>query len=178
LGLSDAYRFTSQLMVENMLRYDAAEGIGAFLESASPLGRTVKEFLGAASTMCCRFQHNKRKSNASAATAARSTVAARFPCASASIEPQIHLRAGATSVMLTTRDVRPVTAVRAEVQSSTREELHVGPYRGCKSVGRGRIGGWSVDARAETAQDREACTPTSMRTAGISSPTAISSSNA
>jgi enoyl-CoA hydratase/carnithine racemase len=36
MGLSDAYRFASHVMVENMLRYDAAEGIGAFLEKRQP----------------------------------------------------------------------------------------------------------------------------------------------
>lgn len=37
MGLKDAYRFTSQVMVENMLRHDAAEGIGAFLEKRPPV---------------------------------------------------------------------------------------------------------------------------------------------
>lgn len=32
MELADAYRFASQLMVENMLKHDAAEGIGAFLD--------------------------------------------------------------------------------------------------------------------------------------------------
>jgi enoyl-CoA hydratase/carnithine racemase len=32
----DAYRFASQVMTENMLRRDAAEGIGAFLEKRTP----------------------------------------------------------------------------------------------------------------------------------------------
>ncbi len=36
MGLSDAYRLASQVMVENMLRDDAAEGIGAFLEKRAP----------------------------------------------------------------------------------------------------------------------------------------------
>ncbi len=36
MGLADAYRCASQVMVENMLRYDAAEGIGAFLEKRKP----------------------------------------------------------------------------------------------------------------------------------------------
>jgi enoyl-CoA hydratase/carnithine racemase len=36
MGLGDAYRFASQVMVENMLRRDAAEGIGAFLEKRAP----------------------------------------------------------------------------------------------------------------------------------------------
>jgi enoyl-CoA hydratase/carnithine racemase len=36
MDLGDAYRFASQVMVENMLRRDAAEGIGAFLEKRSP----------------------------------------------------------------------------------------------------------------------------------------------
>jgi enoyl-CoA hydratase/carnithine racemase len=37
MGLGDAYRFASQVMVENMLRRDAAEGIGAFLEKRTPV---------------------------------------------------------------------------------------------------------------------------------------------
>jgi enoyl-CoA hydratase/carnithine racemase len=37
MGLGDAYRFASQVMVENMLRRDAAEGIGAFLEKREPV---------------------------------------------------------------------------------------------------------------------------------------------
>ena len=36
MGLEDAYRFASQVMVENMLRRDAAEGISAFLEKRTP----------------------------------------------------------------------------------------------------------------------------------------------
>ncbi len=36
MGLSDAYRLASQVMVENMMRDDAAEGIGAFLEKRTP----------------------------------------------------------------------------------------------------------------------------------------------
>ena len=36
MGLSDAYRHASQVMVENMLRRDAAEGIGAFLDKRKP----------------------------------------------------------------------------------------------------------------------------------------------
>lgn len=36
MGLADAYRFTSQVMVENMLRHDAAEGMGAFVEKRQP----------------------------------------------------------------------------------------------------------------------------------------------
>jgi enoyl-CoA hydratase/carnithine racemase len=36
MGLEDAYRFASEVMVENMLRRDAAEGIGAFLEKRPP----------------------------------------------------------------------------------------------------------------------------------------------
>ena len=37
MGLSDAYRCASHVMVENMLRQDAAEGIGAFLEKRQPV---------------------------------------------------------------------------------------------------------------------------------------------
>ena len=36
MELADAYRLASQVMVENMLRRDAAEGIGAFLEKREP----------------------------------------------------------------------------------------------------------------------------------------------
>jgi len=36
MGLGDAYRSASHVMVENMLRRDAAEGIGAFLEKRTP----------------------------------------------------------------------------------------------------------------------------------------------
>jgi len=36
MGLADAYRLTSEVMVENMLRHDAAEGIDAFLEKREP----------------------------------------------------------------------------------------------------------------------------------------------
>jgi enoyl-CoA hydratase/carnithine racemase len=36
MELADAYRLASQVMVENMLRYDATEGIAAFLEKREP----------------------------------------------------------------------------------------------------------------------------------------------
>ena len=36
MELSAAYRLASQVMVENMLRYDASEGIAAFLEKRAP----------------------------------------------------------------------------------------------------------------------------------------------
>ena len=36
MGMADAYRFASQVMVENLLRRDAAEGIGAFLHKRAP----------------------------------------------------------------------------------------------------------------------------------------------
>jgi len=36
LRLSDAYAYASEVMVENMLYRDAAEGIGAFIEKRKP----------------------------------------------------------------------------------------------------------------------------------------------
>jgi enoyl-CoA hydratase/carnithine racemase len=36
MNLQDAYRLASQVMVDNMLRHDAAEGIGAFIEKRQP----------------------------------------------------------------------------------------------------------------------------------------------
>jgi enoyl-CoA hydratase/carnithine racemase len=36
MGLSDAYRYASEVMVENMLARDAEEGIGAFIEKREP----------------------------------------------------------------------------------------------------------------------------------------------
>ncbi len=36
MGLSDAYHYASQVMVENMLARDAKEGIGAFIEKRKP----------------------------------------------------------------------------------------------------------------------------------------------
>jgi len=36
MSLSDAYRFASEVMVDNMLRHDAAEGISAFLDKREP----------------------------------------------------------------------------------------------------------------------------------------------
>jgi enoyl-CoA hydratase/carnithine racemase len=36
MNLTDAYRFAAQVMVDNMLRRDAAEGIGAFIEKRQP----------------------------------------------------------------------------------------------------------------------------------------------
>ncbi|MEA2879345.1 MAG: hypothetical protein QOF14_4541 [Hyphomicrobiales bacterium] len=36
MSLSDAYRYTSEVMVENMLARDAEEGIGAFIEKRPP----------------------------------------------------------------------------------------------------------------------------------------------
>lgn len=36
MALADAYRYTSQVMVENMLKLDAEEGIGAFIEKRAP----------------------------------------------------------------------------------------------------------------------------------------------
>lgn len=36
MNLADAYRHTAQVMVENMLKFDAKEGIGAFIEKRAP----------------------------------------------------------------------------------------------------------------------------------------------
>ena len=36
INLADAYRFTTSVMVENMLQFDAKEGIGAFIEKRIP----------------------------------------------------------------------------------------------------------------------------------------------
>jgi enoyl-CoA hydratase/carnithine racemase len=36
MGLADAYRFTSDVMVENMMAHDAEEGIAAFVEKRAP----------------------------------------------------------------------------------------------------------------------------------------------
>ena len=36
MALSDAYEYSSQVMVDNMLRYDAEEGIGAFVDKRPP----------------------------------------------------------------------------------------------------------------------------------------------
>jgi 1,4-dihydroxy-2-naphthoyl-CoA synthase len=36
MGLADAYQFAAQVMVENMMARDAAEGIGAFIEKRTP----------------------------------------------------------------------------------------------------------------------------------------------
>ena len=36
LDLSSAYEYTSKVMVENLLKEDAKEGIGAFIEKRSP----------------------------------------------------------------------------------------------------------------------------------------------
>ena len=36
MGLDDAYRYTAEVMVENMLARDAEEGIAAFVEKRPP----------------------------------------------------------------------------------------------------------------------------------------------
>ena len=36
MPLADAYRYTSEVMVENMLARDAEEGIGAFIDKREP----------------------------------------------------------------------------------------------------------------------------------------------
>ena len=35
--LADAYKYTSKVMVENLLKQDAMEGIGAFIEKRKPV---------------------------------------------------------------------------------------------------------------------------------------------
>lgn len=37
MALDDAYSYTSQVMVDNMLAHDAEEGIGAFVEKRAPV---------------------------------------------------------------------------------------------------------------------------------------------
>jgi len=39
LGLADAYKYASEVMTQNMLALDAAEGIDAFLEKRPPVWR-------------------------------------------------------------------------------------------------------------------------------------------
>jgi enoyl-CoA hydratase/carnithine racemase len=36
MGLADAYAYTAEVMVENMMARDAEEGIGAFVEKREP----------------------------------------------------------------------------------------------------------------------------------------------
>ena len=36
MSLDDAYRYTAEVMVENMMARDAEEGIGAFIEKREP----------------------------------------------------------------------------------------------------------------------------------------------
>jgi enoyl-CoA hydratase/carnithine racemase len=36
MGLADAYRYATQVMVANMMARDAAEGIGAFIGKRTP----------------------------------------------------------------------------------------------------------------------------------------------
>jgi enoyl-CoA hydratase/carnithine racemase len=36
MGLTDAYRYTSKVMTENLIQHDAKEGIDAFIEKRSP----------------------------------------------------------------------------------------------------------------------------------------------
>jgi enoyl-CoA hydratase/carnithine racemase len=36
MGLDDAYRYTADVMVENMMAHDAEEGIAAFVEKRAP----------------------------------------------------------------------------------------------------------------------------------------------
>ena len=37
LGVSEAYKFTSQIMTNNMTEYNAQEGVDAFLQKRSPV---------------------------------------------------------------------------------------------------------------------------------------------
>ena len=37
MNISDAYRYSSQIMIENMMNKDSEEGIAAFLEKRTPL---------------------------------------------------------------------------------------------------------------------------------------------
>jgi enoyl-CoA hydratase/carnithine racemase len=39
MNLADAYRFTAEVMTENMMAFDAKEGIGAFIEKREPIWR-------------------------------------------------------------------------------------------------------------------------------------------
>jgi enoyl-CoA hydratase/carnithine racemase len=36
MTLTDAYHYTSQVMVDNLLKHDAEEGMNAFIEKRSP----------------------------------------------------------------------------------------------------------------------------------------------
>ncbi len=36
MPLADAYKYTADVMVENLLGYDAKEGIGAFIDKRKP----------------------------------------------------------------------------------------------------------------------------------------------
>jgi enoyl-CoA hydratase/carnithine racemase len=36
MALTEAYQYTSQVMVDNMLTFDAEEGIGAFITKRAP----------------------------------------------------------------------------------------------------------------------------------------------
>jgi enoyl-CoA hydratase/carnithine racemase len=36
MNLADAYRLTAEVMTENMMAFDAIEGIGAFIEKREP----------------------------------------------------------------------------------------------------------------------------------------------
>jgi enoyl-CoA hydratase/carnithine racemase len=39
MSLADAYAYTAEIMIENMLKHDAEEGVGAFLEKREPVWR-------------------------------------------------------------------------------------------------------------------------------------------
>ena len=41
MNLSDAYKYTSKIMSDNVLKEDAIEGINAFIEKRKPNGRII-----------------------------------------------------------------------------------------------------------------------------------------
>ena len=43
MPLADAYKYTSEVMVENMLARDAEEGISAFIEKREPKWQDIED---------------------------------------------------------------------------------------------------------------------------------------